>query len=49
MLLRLLPAFYQQNQVSLALILPFAFTLSFIPVWIDRIAKIFHAKTKGAL
>jgi hypothetical protein len=39
MLLRLLPAFYQQNQVSLALILPFAFTLSLFPVWIgsDRI------------
>jgi hypothetical protein len=37
MLIKLLPAFYQQNQVSLALVLPFAFTLSFIPLWIVKI------------
>jgi hypothetical protein len=36
-LIKLLPAFYQQNQVSLALVLPFAFTLSFIPVWLGKI------------
>jgi hypothetical protein len=36
MLIKLLPSFYQQNQVSLALVLPFAFTLSFIPVWIGK-------------
>jgi hypothetical protein len=34
MLLKLLPAFYQQNQATLAIMLPFTFTLSFIPVWI---------------
>jgi hypothetical protein len=33
---KLLPAFYQQNQVTLALVLPFAFTLSFIPAWVNR-------------
>ncbi|MDR2097262.1 MAG: DUF4105 domain-containing protein [Spirochaetaceae bacterium] len=37
MLIRLLPSFYQQNQVTLALVLPFAFVLSFIPVWIGKI------------
>jgi hypothetical protein len=39
MLLKLLPAFYQQNQATLALILPFAFTLSFIPVRIKTAVK----------
>jgi hypothetical protein len=34
--LRVLPGFYQQNQVTLALVLPFALVLSFIPRWIRR-------------
>ncbi|MDR2796613.1 MAG: DUF4105 domain-containing protein [Spirochaetaceae bacterium] len=36
MLIKLLPFFYQQNQVTLALVLPWSFTLSFIPVWIGK-------------
>jgi hypothetical protein len=32
--LRLLPGFYQQNQVTLALVLPFAFTLGFLTAWV---------------
>jgi hypothetical protein len=32
--IKLLPAFYQQNQSTLALTLPFSFVLSFIPSWI---------------
>jgi hypothetical protein len=39
MLIKLLPSFYQQNQVTLALALPWAFTLSFIPVWIAATLK----------
>ncbi|MDR3337747.1 MAG: DUF4105 domain-containing protein [Treponema sp.] len=31
LLIRILPNFYQQNQVTLALMLPFAFSLSFFP------------------
>jgi hypothetical protein len=39
MVIKLFPGFYQQNQVDQALILPFAFTLSFFPRWIGRIFK----------
>jgi hypothetical protein len=34
MLIKCFPGFYQQNQVSQALVLPFAVVLSFIPDWI---------------
>jgi hypothetical protein len=34
LLIRLLPNFYQQNQVTLALLLPIAFTLSFFAQWL---------------
>jgi hypothetical protein len=34
--LRLLPGFYQQNQPTQALILPFAFVLSLIPGWLKK-------------
>jgi hypothetical protein len=37
LLLRALPNFYQQNQVTLALVLPFAFTLSVFPPLIGKI------------
>ncbi|MDR3356367.1 MAG: DUF4105 domain-containing protein [Spirochaetaceae bacterium] len=46
MLIKLSPAFYQQNQVTLALVLPFAFTLSFIPVWIGKIPHNPHPSGK---
>ncbi|MDR3161173.1 MAG: DUF4105 domain-containing protein [Spirochaetaceae bacterium] len=36
LLIRALPVFYQQNQVTLALVLPFALVLSFIPGAIRR-------------
>jgi len=39
MLLKLFPRFYQQNQTTLCLILPFSFALSFIPLWIGNAAK----------
>ncbi|MDR2534606.1 MAG: DUF4105 domain-containing protein [Treponema sp.] len=32
----LFPGFYQQNQVTQALVIPFALVLSFIPQWIER-------------
>ena len=34
--IKLLPDFYQQNQVTEVLVMPFALTLSFIPRWIGR-------------
>jgi hypothetical protein len=34
--IKLFPGFYQQNQGTQALVLPFAFILSFIPQWIER-------------
>ncbi|GHU26901.1 membrane protein [Spirochaetia bacterium] len=37
MLIKLSPAFYQQNQPTQALVLPFALVLSFIPAWGNRI------------
>jgi hypothetical protein len=40
LLLRALPNFYQQNQVTLALILPFAFTLSIFPPFIKKACKL---------
>ncbi|MDR2343157.1 MAG: DUF4105 domain-containing protein [Spirochaetaceae bacterium] len=47
MLIKLLPAFYQQNQVSLALVLPFAFTLSFIPAWMGKILVSLLTRARG--
>ncbi|MDR0562316.1 MAG: DUF4105 domain-containing protein [Spirochaetaceae bacterium] len=40
MAIKLFPGFYQQNQVTQALTVPFALTLSFIPRWIGRALKI---------
>jgi hypothetical protein len=37
MVIKLFPAFYQQNQVDQALVLPIALILSFVPGWIGRI------------
>jgi hypothetical protein len=39
MLIKLFPGFYQQNQVTQALVLPFALVLSFIPEWGRHITK----------
>lgn len=39
MVIKLFPGFYQQNQVTQALVLPFALTLSFIPLWIGRLLQ----------
>jgi hypothetical protein len=39
MVIKLFPGFYQQNQVTQALVLPFAFTLSFFPGWIGRLFR----------
>jgi hypothetical protein len=36
MLIKLLPGFYQQNQVTQSLVLPFAFVLSVVPDWFKR-------------
>ncbi|MDR3336988.1 MAG: DUF4105 domain-containing protein [Treponema sp.] len=36
LIIRILPQFYQQNQVTLAMMFPFALALSFIPSWIKR-------------
>lgn len=35
-IIKLLPGFYQQNQVTQALVIPFTLTLSFIPQWVKR-------------
>ncbi|MCL2204920.1 MAG: hypothetical protein FWB82_00110 [Treponema sp.] len=40
--IRILPAFYQQNQVTQALILPVAFTLAFL------MSRISHEKEKSS-
>ncbi|MDR3343681.1 MAG: DUF4105 domain-containing protein [Treponema sp.] len=37
MLIKGFPGFYQQNQVTQALVLPFAVVLSFIPEWVRRL------------
>jgi uncharacterized protein (DUF3820 family) len=42
-LLKLLPAFYQRNEVTLALVLPLACALSFIPAWLTAAFKRFKA------
>jgi hypothetical protein len=39
LIIRILPQFYQQNQVSLAMILPFALSLSFVPSRIRGLFK----------
>jgi hypothetical protein len=39
MLIKLVPGFYQQNQVTQALVLPFAFVLSFVPIWCRRLFR----------
>jgi hypothetical protein len=39
LLLRALPNFYQQNQVTLAMVLPFAFTLSVFPPLITKVCN----------
>jgi hypothetical protein len=36
MVIKLFPGFYQQNQVTQVLVLPFAFVLSFFPDWIKK-------------
>jgi hypothetical protein len=38
-IITVLPMFYQQNQVTQALVLPFALVLSFVPDWIGKIMK----------
>jgi hypothetical protein len=43
MLIKLSPNFHQQNQVTQALVLPFALVLSYIPGWVRR-----SGKRKGA-
>jgi hypothetical protein len=35
MILNCIPGFYQQNQTTFALVLPFAFVLSYVPAWIS--------------
>jgi hypothetical protein len=40
MAIKALPGFYQQNQATLALVLPFSLVLSFIPGWIHRKRKV---------
>jgi hypothetical protein len=37
MVIKLSPAYYQQNQVTQALVLPFTLVLSFIPRWVKRL------------
>jgi hypothetical protein len=45
LLLRLLPGIYQQNQVTLAMVLPFTFALSVFPPLIEsRYARLIHRK-----
>ncbi|GHT97412.1 membrane protein [Spirochaetia bacterium] len=39
MAIKLAPGFYQQNQVTQALVLPFVLVLSFIPDWVTRRGK----------
>jgi glucan phosphoethanolaminetransferase (alkaline phosphatase superfamily) len=39
MVIKLFPGFYQQNQATQALVLPFALILSFFPEWITKIGK----------
>jgi hypothetical protein len=39
MVIKLFPGFYQQNQVTQALVLPFALALSFAPGWLKRLAQ----------
>ncbi|MDR1904521.1 MAG: DUF4105 domain-containing protein [Treponema sp.] len=39
LLIRVFPQFYQQNQVTVALVLPFALGLSFAPDWAARFSK----------
>jgi hypothetical protein len=40
MVIKLFPGFYQQNQVSQALVLPFALILSGIPAWVGRLVSL---------
>jgi hypothetical protein len=37
MVIKVSPAFYQQNQVDQALVLPFSLALSFVPEWFGRL------------
>jgi hypothetical protein len=46
MAIKCFPGFYQQNQATQALVLPFAFVLSFFPGWL---AKPFRLKTKRGI
>ena len=39
MVLKLFPGFYQQNQVSQALVVPFALILSGVPAWVAGVVK----------
>jgi hypothetical protein len=39
MVMKLLPMFYQQNQVTQALVLPFALALSLLPSWAGRLFR----------
>ncbi|MDR0448139.1 MAG: DUF4105 domain-containing protein [Treponema sp.] len=40
-IIRFLPGYYQQNQPVQALILPFAFVLSFFPNWVNKLFRLF--------
>ncbi|MDR2404078.1 MAG: DUF4105 domain-containing protein [Spirochaetaceae bacterium] len=47
MAIKALPGFYQQNQVTQALVLPFALVLSFAPGWITGLCRSFLGKRRG--
>jgi hypothetical protein len=44
MVIKLFPGFYQQTQVTQALALPFALTLSYVPKWLRRLLLFFFKK-----
>jgi hypothetical protein len=46
MVIKCFPGFYQQNQVSQALVVPFALLLSGIPAWVGRVLSLRHQKPK---
>jgi cytochrome bd-type quinol oxidase subunit 2 len=47
MAIKALPGFYQQNQVTQALVLPFTLVLSLVPDWITGLHRNFLEKRRG--
>ncbi|MDR3146541.1 MAG: DUF4105 domain-containing protein [Treponema sp.] len=47
MAIKALPGFYQQNQVTQALVLPFALVLSLVPEWVRRLYRGFFGGRQG--